>query len=99
MALRRSYNYIYGSGDNVLYTPAPVTGDANGKPNTQSFTTELDYYPWNNGGPKFFPWVNAKLFFEYTFYTQFNGLAHNYDGYGRNSQGNDIVFTGIWLVF
>ena len=97
--ITESYNYIYGNGDNGLYTPAPVTGDANGKPNTQSFTTELDYYPWNKGGPKFLPWVNAKLFFEDTFYTQFNGLAHNYDGSGRNSQGNDIVFTGIWLVF
>jgi len=94
-----SYNTVFGSGDNGIYTPSPVGGDANGKPNTQSFTTELDYYPWNNGGPAIFPWVNAKLFVEDTVYTQFNGLARNYDGAGRNASGNDVLFTGIWLLF
>jgi hypothetical protein len=94
-----SYNYIYGNADDVLYTAAPISGSANGKPNTNSFTTELDYYLWNNGGPKIFPWVNAKLFVENTTYLHFNGLARNYDGSGRNAQGNDIWFTGIWLAF
>ncbi len=92
-----SFNSITGSGDTGLYNAG--TSNANGKPNTDSYTTELDYYPFNRGGPKYFPWANAKLFVEYTFYTQFNGLAHNYDGNGRSSSGNDVLFTGIWLVF
>lgn len=67
--------------------------------NTASFTTELDYYPFNKGGPKIFPWVNAKFFLEGTIYPYFNGLAHNYDGNGRSAANNDIFFGGIWLVF
>lgn len=94
-----TYNGIFGNGDAALYAPAPVTGSANGKPNTTSFTTELDYYPWNSGGPAIFPWVNAKLFVEDTVYPVFNGLARNYDGAGRNANGNNVLFTGIWLVF
>lgn len=94
-----SYNYIWGKADSALYTPAPITGSANGKPDTNSFTTEVDYYPWNNGGPAFMPWVNAKFFVENVVYPKFNGRAHNYDGSGRAAQGNDLWFSGIWLAF
>ena len=94
-----SYSEISGSADSGLYGPAPVSGNADGKPNTSSFTTELDYYPFNNGGPKIFPWVNAKFFLEGTIYPQFNGLSHNYDGSGRSASANNLFFGGIWLVF
>ena len=92
-----SYTNITGGADTGLYNSG--TGNANGKPNTDSITTELDYYPFNRGGPKIFPWVNAKLFIEGTAYPQFNGLARNYDGNGRSASANNILFTGIWLVF
>jgi hypothetical protein len=94
-----SYVRTYGSRDTLIYGPAPVSGSANGKPNTTSWTTELDYYPFNNGGPKWLPWLNAKIFVQNTYYPQFNGGARNYDGYGRNSGSNDVIFTGIWLLF
>jgi hypothetical protein len=99
LGISESYNDITGSGDNVLYSAAPISGNANGKPNTQSFTTELDYYPFNRGGPKAFPWVNVKFFAMETIYPQFNGLAENYDGNGRSAQDNDVFFTGAWLAF
>lgn len=94
-----TYNGIFGNADPALYAPAAISGNANGKPTTTSYTTELDYYPWNNGGPAIFPWMNAKFFVENTFYPVFNGLAKNYDGYGRNAASNDVLFTGIWFVF
>jgi hypothetical protein len=97
VGLSETFNSITGSGDSGLYNSG--SGNANGKPNTNSFTTELDYYPFNRGGPKIFPWVNAKLFIEGTVYTQFNGLARNYDGNGRSASANNLLFTGIWLVF
>lgn len=97
--ITESYNGIFGNADPALYAPAPVTGSANGAPNTTSLTTELDYYPWNNGGPGFLPVLNAKVFVEETFYPVFNGGAHNYDGYLRNASGNNVLFTGIWLAF
>jgi hypothetical protein len=92
-----SYTVTTGKGDTGLYNVS--TANANGKPNTASLTTELDYYPFNQGGPAFLPWANAKIFVEDTYYPYFNGLAHNYDGAGRSASGNDTVFTGIWLVF
>ncbi len=94
-----SYNDVFGSADSTLYTAAPISGAANGKPNTQSITAELDYYPFSKGGPSFMPIANAKFFLEDTIYTQFNGLARNYDGNGRSAQGNDVLFTGVWVAF
>ncbi len=98
VGITETYNGIWGNADPAIYAAAPISGNANGKPNTTSFTTELDYYPWNNGGPSFMPWMNAKLFVEDTFYPVFNGLSHNYDGSGRNASDNDVIFTGIWLA-
>lgn len=97
--ITESFNTIYGNADPVLYAASPVSGNANGKPNTNSWTTELDYYPFNNGGPAWLPWLNAKLFVENTFYPVFNGLAQNYDGFDRNAAANDTLFAGIWLAF
>jgi hypothetical protein len=87
------YFYNSGSADATLY------GTNNGKPNTKGYSLELDYYPFNNGGPKFFPWMNAKLFLSETFYTMFNGSANNYDGSGRNARDNNTFFVGAWFVF
>ena len=91
--ITESFNTIYGNSDPAYY------GNANGKPNSNSWTTELDYYPFNDGGPKWLPWLNAKFFVENTVYPIFNGLAHNYDGQGTNAQANDTLFAGVWLAF
>jgi len=99
LGISESYNAITGSEDNALYAADPIDGNANGKPNSQSYTTELDYYPFNRGGPKAFPWANVKLFVMDTIYPQFNGLARNYDGNGRSAQDNNTFFTGAWLAF
>jgi len=99
VGITESYSVIDGRADSGLYVADPVDGDANGKPDTQSFTTELDYYPFNNGGPVWAPYANAKFFVEGTVYPQFNGLAHDYDGNGRNASANNVLFTGVWLAF
>jgi hypothetical protein len=97
VGVTEGFSDITGGADAGLYNAG--SANANGKPNTDSFTTELDYYPFNRGGPSIFPWVNAKLFVEGTYYPQFNGLARNYDGNGRSASANNVLFTGIWLVF
>lgn len=84
--LTESFNTIYGNADAGQY------GTVNGKPNSNSWTTEVDYYPFNDGGPKWLPWLNAKFFLEDTVYTVFDGTP---DG----AQDNNTVFGGIWLVF
>ncbi|HQT60748.1 MAG TPA: hypothetical protein PLV07_01500 [Acidiphilium sp.] len=92
--ITESFNTIYGNADAGEYTSS-----ANGKPNSNAWTTELDYYPFNNGGPKWLPWLNAKVFVENTIYPVFNGSARNYDGAGTNAQANDTLFAGVWLAF
>lgn len=87
------YFYNSGSADGTLY------GTNNGKPNTRGYSLEADYYPFNNGGPSFFPWVNFKLFVMETFYTEFNGASNNFDGQGRNARDNNTFLAGLWLVF
>lgn len=87
------YFYNSGSADQTLY------GTVNGKPNTRGYSVEFDYYPFNNGGPKFFPWMNLKLFVTNTFYTEFDGAPSNYDGTGRTAADNDTFLLGAWLVF
>ena len=37
-----------GSADPLLYTPAPVTGSANGSPDTNGYILEVNYLPWLN---------------------------------------------------
>ncbi len=97
--ITESFRTVYGNADPLLYAASPIGGSANGKPDTNSWSTELDYYPFNNGGPKWLPWLNAKLFVVDTFYPTFNGLAHNYDGFGRSAGANDTLFAGIWVAF
>ncbi len=79
-----------GSSDSLLYpSGSPVVGSANGKPNTQGYTFELD----------FLPWLNTKLGVQYTLYTKFNGKVNNYDGFGRNASDNNIVYVFVWTAF
>ncbi|HQU04198.1 MAG TPA: hypothetical protein PLT25_05720, partial [Acidocella sp.] len=97
--ITETFSDLMGSADANLYGLENGGDSVNGKPNTSSFTTELDYYPWNNGGPKFFPWANAKFFVEGIVFPTYHGASSNYDGNGSSANGHDLIFTGIWLAF
>jgi hypothetical protein len=88
-----------GSGDTNLFARNPVAGSANGSPNSQGWTGEVDFIPFNHGGPSFWPWLNVKLGLQYTYYTKFNGASNNYDGSGRNAKDNNTLFLFAWLAF
>ena len=45
------------------------------------------------------PWVNLKLGAQYVLYTEFNGAAKNYDGFGRNASDNNSIYLFAWLIF
>ena len=55
--------------------------------------------PFNNGGPSFWPWLNAKVGLQYIAYTKFNGGATNYDGFGRSASANNTLFLYTWIAF
>ncbi len=99
------WNYTSGSADTVLYNGAvgfdatsgingvnPITGSANGSPNTNSFLFEADYIPFGKGTSMTDPYLNLRLSVQYWAYTQFNGASTNYDGSGRNAAGNNTLY-------
>jgi hypothetical protein len=86
----------HGSDDSLLYAPPateegapPVTGSANGSPNSDGLRFEIGYFPWQN----------IRLSAMYTVYTQFNGRANDYNGTGRSAADNDTLYLLAWLNY
>jgi hypothetical protein len=86
----------YGSRDQALYGRA---GAANGSPDTAGWIGEIDYYPFNRGGPAFWRALGLKFGLQYTYYSRFDGAATNYDGLGRNASANNTLFFYTWIAF
>lgn len=78
-----------GTPDPVLYPQAPVTGNANGDPRTAGYLPSISYWPMQN----------LQLGLQYTGYTRFNGAATNYDGAGRNANGNNTTYLVARFLF
>jgi hypothetical protein len=90
------YFHIGGSGDANLYSGLP---SATNSPNSAGWIGELDFIPFNHGGPSFWPWLNAKFGLQYVYYNKFNGSSGNYDGMGRNAKDNNTLYLFTWLAF
>ncbi len=89
------YFRINGTSDAALYSAVST----NSSPDSAGWTGELDYLPFNYGGPSFWPWLNMKLGLQYVYYTKFNGGTTNFDGTGRNAHDNNTLFLFAWLAF
>jgi hypothetical protein len=88
-----------GSADSLIYSPGPVSGSANGKPNSMAFITEVDWVPFGKIDSWGAPFANLKLGAQYTAYTQFNGGSGNYDGFGRSAGDNNTLYLFAWIAF
>jgi len=88
--------HIAGSGDPGLYGGLP---SLNNSPNTTGWIGEVDYMPFNHGGPSFWPWLNVKLGVQYIYYDKFAGGVNNFDGAGRNAHDNNTLFFFAWMAF
>lgn len=99
--LRGTYNTAYLSAG---YDPATLTitsdptaaapstrvsGNLSGKPDTRGWTLEGFYTPVQY----------LRLGVQYTAYNRINGLATNYDGFGRNARDNNTVFLYAWGAY
>ncbi|HKM64516.1 MAG TPA: hypothetical protein VJY39_18685 [Acidisphaera sp.] len=89
----------WGTANPLLYAPAPVTGSANGKPDSNAFIIEADWVPFGKSDSVWRPLANLKLGLQGTVYTRFNGGTRNYDGFGRNASANDTLFAFAWFAF
>ena len=97
--LTGSWQKTWGSADPLLFPSQPLSGSANGKPNSNAFIIEADWVPFGKADSWAGPFVNLKLGAQYTIYTQFNGGASNYDGFGRNASDNNTLYVFAWLIF
>ncbi|WP_082715938.1 cytochrome C [Burkholderia sp. BDU5] len=84
-----AYFSTTGDTDAGLYGATPVTGSANGSPDTRGIIAELDYLPH----------PQVKLSLQYTWLLKFNGGRFNYDGNGRNASDNNTLYFLAWFVF
>lgn len=78
-----------GNRDRLLYSQAPITGSADGRPDSLAYVAQVDYWPWQN----------MDLTIQYTAYTKFNGRGANYDGFGRNASANNTLYIAAWFLF
>jgi hypothetical protein len=74
----------------ALYGGAvPVSGSANGSPDSEAYLLELNWLPWRD----------RRFTLQYTAYEKFNGAKDNYDGNGRNASDNNSLYLLAWFMF
>jgi len=88
------YFRIDGSGDALVYA-----SNRTFSPNTTGWIAELDYIPFNHGGPDIWPWLNMKIGLQYIAYVKYNGAYSNYDSSGRKASDNNTLFLFDWITF
>lgn len=81
--------HIDGTPDSLLFPQAAVSGSANGDPRSSGYILNLSWWPEQN--------INLAV--QYTGYTRFNGAQDNYDGAGRNANGNNTVYLLARFIF
>ena len=79
---------IEGSPDATLYA-----NGTNNSPNSTALIAEVDYIPFNHGGPDFWPWLNLKLGLQYVYYPEFNGQT------GSAATNNNTLYAFVWFAF
>jgi hypothetical protein len=97
--LNVGWQNTWGNANPALFAPQPLSGSANGKPNSNSFVIEADWVPFGKDGSWGSPLANLKLGIQYTIYTMFNGGTKNFDGFGHDASDNNTLFLYAWLAF
>jgi hypothetical protein len=107
-SLRANVSYYYNNTYGLTFGPFSTTGSADSvlyanpttsKPDTTGWSLQGDYTPFGTPDSFGYPYLNVRLFIQYTAYEKFNGLSSNYDGTGRSASDNNTLFTGMWFAF
>ena len=98
------YNNTYGLtvGRTMTFGPADALAygsSASGKPDTSFWSFQLDLTPFGSEASYGAPYLNLRLFAQYTLYDKYFGAAKNYDGSGANARDNNTFFVGAWTAF
>lgn len=70
-----------------------------GRPDSAGYVAQIDYTPTGLADAIGAPYLNARLFLQYTYYTKFNGASKNVDGNGTNAGDYNTLYTGVWFAF
>ncbi len=87
-----AYFNTWGTADAVLYA-----ANRTNSPNSSGWIAEIAYSPFGNNLAPFWPWFNARIGLQYTWYNEFDGASMNFDGMGRNASDNNTLFLYTWL--
>jgi len=96
IAFTTGYFQTTGTTDKGLYQPEPISGSANGRPDSKGYILELDYAPFGNPNSFATPYLNIRVGIQYTGFWKFNGAKNNYDGSGRNASDNNTIYLYLW---
>jgi hypothetical protein len=84
----------FGSANPTLYA---VNRSLN--PNSTGVTLQLDDTFFGDGSSPLGRRFNMRVGLQYTLYSQFNGAAHNYDGFGHNASDNNTIRVFTWVAY
>jgi hypothetical protein len=87
IVLTGQYFSTWGSTDPVLYGGL-ISGAS---PNSNGFVAEIAYIPFSASKSPGWPWFNARVGLQYTYYNEF-------DGDKINARANNTLFLFTWLA-
>jgi hypothetical protein len=90
VVLTGQYFNIWGTSDANLYGTDPVTGLAM-TPNSDGWTAEIAYIPFGLSKSPLWPWFNARIGLQYTYYNKFNGTS-------VGARDNNSLFLHAWFA-
>jgi hypothetical protein len=87
IVLTGQYFNIWGTSDPILYAGLASTFS----PNSDGFTAEIAYMPFGASKAPGWPWANARVGLQYTFYNKFDGTT-------VGASDNNTLFLHLWLA-
>jgi hypothetical protein len=87
VVLTGQYFSTWGSSDPILYA-----GLASGlSPDSNGWIAEIAYIPFGTGKAPGWPWLNARIALDYTFYNKFDGTT-------VGASSNNTLFLHLWFA-
>jgi len=86
VVLTGQYFSSWGTPDAVLYA-----GNANFSPDTNGWIAEIAYIPFSSSLAPGWPWFNARIGLQYTWYNEFNGTS-------VGASANNTLFLYAWVA-
>ena len=104
-SMRVQGSFAYGADNRVVFTGQyfDVSGTPDGglygfdvnnnamTPSSNGWTGEIAYIPWGAGKAPGWPWFNARIALQYTYFNKFNGTT-------IGAQNNNTLFLHAWFA-